>query len=267
MPLTGSPPIVDGHAHIFVGRMPLTSAAWAKPTYEYPVEAYLADLDRHGIPFGVIAAASLYGDYNDYTLEALAAHKRLRGTVIVEPSISRDALARLAEQGVVGVRWTWRRLAEMPDLRGPVYRSFLNRLTDLGMHVELLAKGEAMPQLLPALDEAGVRVVIDHFGDPPKSEGVEGPSYAAVLRALQNGRTWVKVSAGHRLAEPLRLSAMAKLLAEAGPERLIWGSDAPFVGHEGDMTYPRALEIFEALAPDPAVRRAISDTALRLYFF
>jgi predicted TIM-barrel fold metal-dependent hydrolase len=267
MPLTGPPPIVDAHAHIFTGRMPLTDSAWARPAYDYPTEAYLADLDRHGVAFGVVAAASLYGDYNDYTLQALAEHKRLRATVIVRPDIGRDALARLAAQGVVGVRWVWRRLPEAPDLRAPVYRVFLNRLADLGMHVELLARGEVMSELLPALDETGVRVVLDHFGDPGGEQGVSGPGFAAVLRALQNGRTWVKVSAGYRLAPGMARAAMDRLLAEVGPERLVWGSDAPFVGHEAGVSYAGTLETFEALAPDPLIRRQISDTALRLYFF
>ena len=63
--LPEGPPIVDGHAHVFTRRMPLRPDAWAHPDYEYPVELWLADMDAHGIAFGVLAAASLYGDYND----------------------------------------------------------------------------------------------------------------------------------------------------------------------------------------------------------
>jgi hypothetical protein len=34
---------------IFTARMPFAADAWIRPAYEYPVETYLADLDRHGI--------------------------------------------------------------------------------------------------------------------------------------------------------------------------------------------------------------------------
>jgi predicted TIM-barrel fold metal-dependent hydrolase len=271
MPETGrtfaSPPIVDCHAHVFTNRLPLAQSAWAHPNYEYPVEAFLADLDRHGVAFGVISAATLYGDYNDYTLEALGAYKRLRATVIAAPTISAEELRRMTEAGVVGVRLALRRAAQTPDLRGYEHRKFLNRLADLGMHVELLARAAQMPALLPALDEAGVRVVVDHFGGPDAADGADGPGFGALLRALENGRTWVKLSAGYRIGQDLAQQSAARLLRSAGPERLVWGSDAPFVGREDEMDYAKALRSFEALAPDAQVRRSISDTGVRLYFF
>ena len=44
------------------------------------VEQYLEILDAHGVERGVIAAASPYGDYNDYTIAAVRNQPRLRGT-------------------------------------------------------------------------------------------------------------------------------------------------------------------------------------------
>eukprot|EP01035_Chromulina_nebulosa_P040404 gene40405-54644_t len=54
------PPAIDAHAHVFTRAMPFTDTAWTHPDYDYPVEAYLAELDAHGIAFGVITAASLF---------------------------------------------------------------------------------------------------------------------------------------------------------------------------------------------------------------
>jgi predicted TIM-barrel fold metal-dependent hydrolase len=260
-------PIIDGHCHVFVDGMPFSPTAWTKPTYEYSTETYLAELDRHGISFGVISPASLYGTYNDYTLASLQAHPRLRGTVIVEPTVSRAELAAMAARGVVGVRWQWRRLDALPDLESFEYRAFLSRMADLGLHIELLVNSDVAPALLPALDRSGVKVVIDHFGAPNPREGLDGPGYTAILRAFENGRTWVKVSASHRVPLGMQAACMDKLLAHGGPERLIWGSDAPFVGNEGKVTFQDALDAFKAAAPDPKIRRAISDTGLRFYFF
>ncbi len=51
-----------------------------------------------------------------------------------------------------------------------------------------------------------------------------------------------------------------------GTDRLLWGSDAPFVGYEKRVTYARVLERYYRWAPDPVVRGAIDQTALDLYF-
>lgn len=260
-------PIVDGHAHVFTRAMPFAADAHSRPDYDYAVEHWLADLDRHGLRYGVIAAASLYGDHNDYTLAALRAHPdRLRGTIILSPETHPAELRDLAGQGVVGVRLTWRRLAELPDLGTDPWRSHLRALSDAGLHVELLAGNDSLPLLLPAIADAGVKVVVDHFGVPTRDKGARGEGMDAMLRAVQRGGTWVKISAGFRMAFETAEACTARLLAEAGTERLIWGSDAPFVNHEGSVDYAAALALYRRLVPDAATRRAIDRTALNLFF-
>jgi len=265
--MVGGAPTVDGHAHVFTRAMPFAADAHSRPDYDYAVEDWIADMERHGIDHGVIAAASLYGDHNDYTLAALAAHPdRLRGTIILRPDTDPAMLRELARQGVVGVRLTWRRLAELPDLTGDPWRSHLRALADAGLHVELLAGNDSLPLLLPALADTGVRVVVDHFGVPSRDKDASGEGMAAMLRAIAGGATWVKISAGFRMAEETAQACTDRLLAEAGPERLIWGSDAPFVNHEGSVDYAGALDLYRRLVPDRAVRAAIDRTALAFYF-
>lgn len=266
-PSTIDAPIIDSHAHIFTARMPFAPDAWIQPDYEYPVEAYLADLDRHGISFGVIAAASLYGDYNDYTLWALRKHKRLRATIAPDPAAELSRLQRLNDQGVVGVRLQLKQSAPPPDIAGFEYRKYLHRLADTGMHLELNAGATHLSRLLPALKDSGVNVVVDHFGLLRSPAGIAGEGFQAVLRALDYGNVWVKISAGFRLERELMLAAAEQLLARAGADRLFWGSDAPFVGKEPDMSYAAALRIFQELVPNAAIRRKISDAALRFYCF
>ena len=260
------PPIIDTHAHIFVRGLPLAENAWTRPQYDYSAENYVDDLDAHGISFGVIAAASLFDDYNDYTLKALRKYARLRATVRLDPDVDPYTLARLAGEGVVGVRLQWKRGAE-PDLRTYRYRRFLMRLADLGLHVELNASGPRLADLLPAIEDAGARTVIDHFGLLRAQDGLEGEGFAALARAVERGSTWVKLSASFRIdAERIQPYAEA-ILRIAGPDRVFWGSDAPFVGHEGELTYGDTVAAFRAMVPDAATRRAISDSALRFYFF
>ena len=94
------------------------------------------------------------------------------------------------------------------------------------------------------------------------------PGFQAVLRAVDRGRTWVKLSAGYRLESPQVAKDCAQaLLAHAGPERLLWGSDWPFAGFENSMRYEHAIASFKDWVPDANARRIIGgDTALKLYF-
>ncbi|WP_156840563.1 amidohydrolase family protein [Novosphingobium aquimarinum] len=261
------PPIIDAHCHVFTSAMPFTDNAWARPDYEYPVERYLADLDRHGVSFGVITAASLYGDYNDYTLSVLDRYDRLRATVMLDLDTSPQDMARLYTAGVRGVRFQIAPSVELPDLEGYRFRRFVTRLADANLHLELNLSGPQLSRMIPSLAKSGVKIVVDHFGLLRSEDGMEGAGFRAALSSLANGRTWIKVSAGFRLPQDELPGYAARLLAEAGPERLLWGSDAPYVGCEDTMDYGKALALFYRIVPDAAVRRAISDTGLRLYFF
>ena len=149
------PPLVDSHAHIFTQRMPLIPNAWTKLPYDMSIERYLKTLDENGVPFGVVTATSLYGDFNDYLLEAVRAHKRLRGTVIVKPDISLYELKAMRDEGIVGVRLSWKSFKTLPDIDGYEYRRLLMRIADLGMHVHLLLDGARIPAVMPALEASG----------------------------------------------------------------------------------------------------------------
>jgi predicted TIM-barrel fold metal-dependent hydrolase len=271
------PPLVDAHAHIWSASMPVSSSAWFKPGQAFTAEQYLEVLDAHGVHFGVIAGISIFGYYNDYMIEQLRGHKRLRGTAIVPPTTDLYTLERMKADGVVGIRLQLTR-QELPDLSSDEYRLLFRRLADLGMHIEVVVEGPRWPQVLPALESSGANIVIDHFGHPDPSAGINCAGFQAVLRSVERGKTWVKLSAPFRLtwAAPgtprdpdsvvLARQAAQCLLKNAGAERLVWGSDCPFVGHESSVTYADSLAEFADWVPDEIVRRKLSETALKLFF-
>ncbi|MCM8732255.1 amidohydrolase family protein [Hephaestia sp. GCM10023244] len=261
-----SPPVVDAHAHVFTRAMPFAATAHSRPDYAYPAEAWLAELDRHNIRYGVIAAASLFDDDNAYTLATLDAHPRLRATVLARPETDAATLRAMADRGVVGVRLIWRRQSDFPDLTATPWRGFLHRLAECGLHVQLLADSARLPLLLPRFAASGVRLVVDHFGAPSRDAAERRTGMDALLRAVERGNAWVKISAGFRLPWDVAAECAARLLAEAGPERLLWGSDAPFVNHERTTDYADALALYRRLVPDAAARGAIDAAALKLYF-
>ncbi|HTP95240.1 MAG TPA: amidohydrolase family protein [Burkholderiales bacterium] len=261
-------PLVDCHAHVYTTGMPLAATAWHRPPHDASIEQYLATLDEHGVRFAVLAAASLYGYYNDYSILATRKHSRLRTTAILPPDADPYIMRMMKADGVVGVRFQFRTLDNPPDLAAPEYRLLLRRIADLDWHVHLHDEGPRLPRPIAALEAAGVKLVIDHFGRPDPAQGVNGEGFKAVLRSIERGRTWVKLSAGYRLASPALAVECARVLLEhAGPERLLWGSDWPFAAFESKVRYRDTVENFAAWVPDAAARRIIGgETALKLYF-
>lgn len=275
-------PIVDSHAHIFTQDMPLSAHAWSRPKYSYSAEDYLADLDAHGIHFGVIAGISLYGTYNDYMLKKLRQYPRLRGTVNIEPSIELNELAYMKECGVIGVRLflSTRLTGAVVDLKSAEYQKMLRRIRDLDWHVHFLADDDIYQDSLDILQDAGVKLVIDHFGRADPNKGVDCPRFKASVKAIERGNTWMKISAAYRFAsgnnprtpeayveaERIEQELDTLFLKHVSPERLLWGSDAPFVDHEGAVSYQDTLDTFVRAIPNAETRRIISETALKLYF-
>jgi predicted TIM-barrel fold metal-dependent hydrolase len=260
-------PLVDCHAHVWTKGMPFVPNPRHRPDYEFTAEQYLATLDAHGIRFAVLAGASIFGTYNDYTIETVRAHKRLRGTVLLDPSTDRQTMEGLKDAGIVGVRLPWISLATIPEIDSEEYRGLLRRIADLNWHIHLHLGIGRLPAILPHIEASGVRIVIDHFGFPDPKLGVNCPSFQAVLRSIETGRTWVKLSGGYRVGREAAKVYARELFKTAGPERLIWGSDAPFAGFEAQTTYQQTMDDLVEWVPDPVARHQIgSVTPMYLYF-
>jgi predicted TIM-barrel fold metal-dependent hydrolase len=261
-------PLVDAHFHIYERSMPLAATAWHAPTADASIERCLATLDEHGITFGVVSAATIYGTYNDYVRRALRANPRLRGTAMVDLNWDMDQLERLKADGFVGMRLLFRPLAEIPDLGDEPYRRLLRRCADIGWHVHLTDRPERIGRTIASIEAAGAAVVLDHIGLIDTAEGVDDPGFGAILKAIERGRTWVKLSAAFRFKIPGLADRCAKALVGAGGwERLMWGSDWPFAGFEEQISYADTVAALRRWVPDPAMRFCIAGrTPLRLLF-
>ena len=258
-------PLVDTHVHLFRRGMPIVPNPRHTPDYEVTAEQLEATLDEHGVKFCVIAAASPWGDCNDYVVQSLRTHPLWRGTAILDPeTTNRHDLDQLARDGMVGVRLSFITESQMPDLRSWAWRRFLWRLADMDWHVHLHLDGPRIPQVLPALEESGVKVVIDHIGrpDPVLRERCEG--FQAVVRSIEKGRTWVKLSGGYRLGDHSAELAR-EMCRQVGYDRMLWASDCPFVGAES-TPYRSTIDWLAQAVPDPANRRILGLNAIDLYF-
>lgn len=259
---------VDTHAHVLKRDLPLAAERHSAPRRDARVEEYVALLDANGISHGLLTAPSFYGADNSLLTASLRAYPgRLRGTAIVEPAISDDALAALDRAGVVGIRLNWLRRDVLPDLTTVDYRQLLSRVGALGWHVEIYLEGAKLAAVLPTLRASGVRVVVDHFGAPDPTRGTACLGFQAVLAGVRAGDTWVKLSAPYRLggADPRRY---VDALLAAAPGQLVWATDWPFVGFEDAIAYGQCIQWLREWVPDAAMRTTIlATTPAKLFGF
>jgi predicted TIM-barrel fold metal-dependent hydrolase len=263
---------VDSHAHIFTTALPLAPGHRHAPQYDATLPQYLALLDAHAIPHGVLTAPSFLGTDNRHLVAGLtAAGGRLRGTVIVEPHVSDATLAEYARAGVCGIRLNLYRRADrdVPDLASPAYRALFERCAALGWHVEIYGEGPRLARWLPQIMAVPVNVVVDHFGSPDAALGTACPGFRYMLSAFASGRLWVKLSAPYRIGGIERAAAYAReLLRAGGPQRLVWGSDWPWTQNEAGRSYGECLDWLAQWVPDAAQRAQIlGETPLALFGF
>ena len=179
--------MIDAHVHVFLQDMPLVPNPRHAPVYSFTVAQLIDILDAHGVDKAVIAAASPWGDYNDYVIESVRQHPaRLRGTIIADPAkINAHEMREMDRDGICGVRLPFISLKELPDLNSWDYRKFLRRIADLDWHVHLHIEGERLPTVLPALLSQGVKVVVDHIGRLGPQDGVESAGFVAMAQAIE----------------------------------------------------------------------------------
>ena len=258
---------IDCHAHVFRRDLPLVPGHRHAPQHDALLPELLALFDAHGITHGVLTAPSFLGTDNSYLLSALAqAPARLRGTVIVEPSIQLEALHEMDRNGVVGIRFNMLGRAELPALRAPAWRRVLESAAGLGWHAEIYIEGPRLPALLEPALESGIRVVVDHFGSPDPQRKLDCSGFRALLDAVDSGRTWVKLSAPYRLGGVDPKPYVEALLRAGGAQRLMWASDWPWTQNREGMTYRGALDWLGAWVPDDTIRATILGATPRELF-
>lgn len=254
---------VDTHAHVFQRGLPLTDSRRYTPDYDAALDTYLQLLNTHDIGRAVLVQPSFLGTDNRYLLQALSRDMhRLRGVAVVTPDVSEEELAALHARGVTGIRLNLIGQA-LPDLGTKSWTPLFDRLSRLGWHVELHRNAQDLAPMLDRLLEAGIPVVVDHFGRPDPEKGIHDPGFRTLLGYGRTGRVWVKVSGAYRCAIPgsdFVREATSLLVEHFVAERLMWGSDWPHTQHEQVMNYGESLSTLLELGLDATVTDAILCT-------
>jgi predicted TIM-barrel fold metal-dependent hydrolase len=270
-----------------LGRYPLVGPRAYTPSEAAPGDAQ-AMLGRLGLSRIVLVQPSPYGADNRCMLDAMEAlgPGSARGVAVIDERHDAPALERLNGAGVRGVRLNIASGGNdddqpLPERIGALAR----RIAPLGWHLQLFIAPPALAELERTLTKLPVAVVIDHMGLVPAAGFERDPGFAALLRLLDTGRCWVKLSGAYRLSgsdeDFESVAPLACALVQARADRLVWGSDWPHTPRHRGTPEPhgsprpfrpidtgRLLDLLEDWVPRADTRLAVLvDNPASLYDF
>jgi len=233
----------------------------------------------------VIVQPSVYGADNSCTLDGMRRlGKRARGVAVIDATTTDGALAAMHEAGIRGVRVNLATSGENdPDVARRNLNDAAARVAQLGWHVQVYTGLDVVAALADEMMNLPVPIVLDHFGGAQADRGLDQPGWAVLLRLVESGKAYVKVSGHYRssLAAPAYadMAPYARALIAANPDRIVWGTDWPHPAHalsqdtalseiapSYDIDDGLALNQLAQWAPDAATRRKILvDNPARLY--
>jgi predicted TIM-barrel fold metal-dependent hydrolase len=258
-----------------------------------PNRVYTADvasvaqlLDQRGalgLSRNVLIQASFYGTDNSCMLDALSElGDSARGVAMVSPTISDEELWRLDACNVTAVRINLETgLNRDPIAAVEALETMAVRLASLNWHIQPYAALAVIAQIADRIAALPVPVVIDHFGRAAAALGPLQPGFAALLDLVRSRKSYVKLSGYRHISKLPDLSDMAPLahaLIEAGPDRLVWGTDWPHTGRRPDgdcfaiapyqkVDDAQQLALLRSWCDDATWKRILVETPARLYRF
>ena len=263
-PATACPPgAIDCHIHLFgpAAQYPF------HPDSKYVSEDALPEMhiqlqDTLGLAGAVVVSGAGYGMNPNHLAAMLALHPgRFKGVALLPEDVTPAELQRLDALGVRGARFV------SPGHRGALPRlspRIAAMVAELGWHVQFYPSADDLVDFADTLQALpNDAVVLDHFAAIPAAGGVDQPAFQRLLRLLETGKFWVKLSGPMRCTPGdmpyADVTPLARALVAAAPERMVWGTDWPHVNMNG-RTMPNDGDLFDLLTewvPDAAVRRRI----------
>lgn len=262
----------DTHFHVF-------GNPWEFPFSEdrsyTPDPASMGDYRQAFGPLGVdkcvLVQPSVYGRDHSLLKQVLrnAAEGAMRGVAVIYEDTADSEIDTLHALGVRGARCN-------ALFRGGVssssLRAIAERIRGLGWHIQLLVNVDDAPDLAPQVAAMGMNVVVDHFGHPRIHSGAQGRGLKNLQALMKEGLAWVKFSGVYRISETASANdpailPIAKALAQANPDRILWGSDWP---HPGIQAHSHSsAELAHALmewVPAQMLKKILVDNPARLYW-
>jgi len=268
---------VDAHAHVLdTAAFPFSNPEGYRPLANEigTAQEFRTVLASHGLTHAlVVNPFAGYGTDNSCMLDAIAdSGGRWKGVALIGHDASDAHLQRLADSGVVGARFNTL-FSGATSLAGPAGLRLLERIRDVGWFAQIYYHNDGLQQLLPILKASGIRVVVDHCGCPNVDQGVEQPSFQALLELGRRGNTAIKLSGAFRSSRqhwPYHdCDQYVHALIDAFTlDNCVWGSDWPFVRVPHRMDYGPIHQLLKHWLPHVADRKKVLwDTPARWFGF
>lgn len=224
----------------------------------------------------VMIQPSIYGNNNSFLLDSLKAYGSDRAKAVVVFDIEKTTTSELQYWDFLGVRGVRVNLLSTGETPEPgelisTIRQYADAVRPLGWAVQLYIAMKDIPSIESAVSNLGVQVVFDHFGHPevpePSSNLTQSTydpyninGFGSLIRLLQSGNSWVKVSAPYRLSheegpfyrdiDPI----ITELFREA-PSRIMYASDWPHTRFEGLDIQPWTEHLLGLTGDDDGLRQ------------
>jgi len=256
----------DTHMHFYDGS---AGAPGAPNPGAFTVPMYRELQKRLGLERVIVVQPNAYRDDNRVTVESIRKlGKSAKGVAVVQPDVPEAELERLTTAGICAVR--------IMTLHGgmlgfDVMDAVVARVHPFGWHANIQLDGRDLPKYEAQMKRLPGKFVIDHIGKYLEPVSPDHEAFKCLLRLLDTGRCWVKLSAPYetsRTGAPKYedVGRLAKALVKKAPERMLWASNWP---HPSVPEKPDDAELLELLldwAPDAATRKKILvDNPAELY--
>lgn len=262
----------DTHMHVYDAAVPSAPDGPALPGH-FPVAGYREMQARLGLERVIVVQPNAYQDDHRVTLDAIRAlGAGARGVGAVKPGVSDAEIERLTRGGIVA-----QRIFNLPNGAVPLAQmdGIMARVHAFGWHANIQLDGRDLPRFEAQIRRLPGRFVIDHTGKYLEPVAPDDEAFKALLRLVDTGRCWVKLSAPYetsRTGAPAYedVGRLARALARHAPGRMLWASNWPHPSAPSDAIPDDAdlLDLLLDWAPDEATRRRILvDNPAVLYGF
>ncbi len=196
-----------------------------------------------------------------------------RGVAVVTRDTPLDEIQELIDVGVVGAR-----IMDLPG--GAVNLSHLEEVDslsqELGWSVAVQFDGSHILDHEARLSAIKSRWIFDHHGKFFAGVTPDSPQIGALKRLIDKGNCWFKFAGCYESSrsggpEFEDIAAIARLIAEYAPERIIWGTNWPHNNAKTTEEYPDDADLLDTvlswLPSDEAREKALVTNPEQLFGF
>jgi D-galactarolactone isomerase len=268
--LTAPAGAVDTHMHVYHAEVRPQPGGPPLPG-DYREEKYRAMRDQLGFQRVVVVQPNAYQFDNTVALKAMKVlGPGAKGIAVVNETTPEAEIDRLSKAGMVGQRFFQLQWGAVGFER---MHGVMARVHPFGWLANLQLDGRELPNWEGSIKRLPGKFIVDHIGKFLEPVAVASAPFQSLLRLLDTGRCWVKLSGAYETSKTgapkyKDVSVLARALVKHAPERMLWASNWPHPSAAKDNVPDDAdlLDLLLDWAPDESTRRKILvDNPAALY--